>query len=179
MSELLTLDHQPNFPGEDLTEKNAALLPEVLDLPSIEGQAHHLTEYQRALYVVAHNALLLKGMKAVDSKENFQAFTEGYAALEAMMFVVTGTPSKTIVTPREYNQGLAVERTFIHHVGPGYFADYEMSERIDQFVFERPRIVQTIVETGKAKDKDIYMQRARIMGGQIAAELQRPHFEHH
>lgn len=161
------LSPQPDFPASDLTDTNAELLPHLLnDNPGIESQARHLQNYQHALYKTAYNALRFSDYPADDSLQEYQAFTRGFATFEAI--------SSVIRPAFVYDTSYASFKVQLSLIEPGAFVDVELAKRYKAWPEERPRIYDVVTKVGAKQGETFNQIRSRIIGAQIAFELQRP-----
>lgn len=89
--ELTTLNHQPNFPEEDLTETNAMFLEYFLQNKALLETSHSGAEQSNLLFNLAH--LTAKQSKDTFSEDSYHAgFTHGFTLYEIM---------SSLVAPRE------------------------------------------------------------------------------
>ena len=83
MSTLELLTSQPNFPGEDLAEKNVPHVEFYLQHErSNEALCHHFRESLQVIHKLGHNALMIHGAEMDYSEDEYNAFCDGFAALE-------------------------------------------------------------------------------------------------
>ena len=167
---LQSLERQPDFPDCDLTEKNASVLPHVLEMAGVEGYARFLERHQQALYALSVQALGILGIKPVTSidsfsPEEYRSFTEGFAIFEAFQMAVQ---------QKRYDENKAIQRAHMLYIVAEPVADLEFSQRIGHWLAERPNTETALIETGDIKGESLEQLRARTLGAQIAFELQRP-----
>jgi hypothetical protein len=167
---LILLETQPDFPGEDLSERNADMLGTyyLRHTAGLDGEAERLFEHQRALFELAQLALSLRNIRVDDAPREYRSFTQGFAAYELVQSLVTGAA---------YNTGLAVMRADLHLINSNNPSFVEIAERNILWPFERPNLYQAITVAGEAKDETEAQLHARMTGAQLAFELQRPLFD--
>lgn len=173
VSRLQAIERQPDFPDCDLTERNASVLPHVLEKAGIEGYARFLEHHQQSIYTLSVQALEILGIKPVTSiddfsPEEYRSFTEGFATFEAFQMAVQ---------QKRYDENRAIQRTQLLYVVSEPIADLELSQRVGHWLVERPNTEAALVETGDMKGESLEQLRARTLGAQIAFELQRPLFD--
>lgn len=167
---LYALERQPDFPDCDLTERNASVLPHVLEKAGVEGYARFLEKHQQSIYSLSVQALEILGIKPVTSiddfsPEEYRSFTEGFATFEAFQMAVQ---------QKRYDEHRAIQRAHMLYIVSEPIADLELSQRVGHWLEERPNTEAALIETGDMKGESLEQLRARTLGAQIAFELQRP-----
>jgi len=167
---LIVLETQPDFPAEDLSEQNADILGlhYLQHTVGLEGEAERLFEHQRAMFELAQLALWVRNIRIDDAPREYRSFTQGFAAYELVQSLVTGAA---------YNTELAVMRADLHLINSNNPPFAEIAERSVFWPFERPNLYQAISTAGEARAESEAQLHARMIGAQIAFELQRPLFD--
>lgn len=167
---LIVLEAQPDFPAEDLSAHNADMLGMyyLRHTIGLETEAERLFDHQRALFEVAQLSLWLRNIIIDDAPKEYRSFTHGFAAYELVQALVTGAA---------YNTGLAVMRADLHLINSNNASFVEIAERSVFWPFERPNLYQAITISGKAREETETQLQARVIGAQLAFELQRPLFD--
>lgn len=163
---LITLESQPDFPGRDLTDKNAEMIGAYYlpNTPGIELEARRLQQYQRQLFESALIAFALTDMpvKVESSPETYAPFTEGFASYELIQLLVTSSA---------YNTERSISRLEALYLG---VAMIDMPARIEAWPDIRPNTYRAVLGRGVGKGETIEQLQARALGAQVAFELQRP-----
>lgn len=139
---LLTLESQPSFPLEDLTDKNAALLELLLANREIFEQAHHSAEEGSAAFRIGHRAILANTSLFIDSKERLDAVSNGVAKYEVISLTVNPTQAL-----QSRDEALA------YFINPDPTLDYLslMGDTRHAFSSELPRTAEVIKESTPAR----------------------------
>lgn len=166
----IALRTQPDFPAEDLSENNADILGihYLRHTMGLEQEAERLFEHQRALFELARFSLWLRDVQVEDAPSEYRSFTHGFASYELIQTLVTGAA---------YNTGLAVMRADLHLINSNNAPIVEIAERNVLWPFERPYLYQAITAGGEARAETPSQLHARVIGAQLAFELQRPLFD--
>lgn len=199
------LEQQPDFPAVDLTKSNAHVLTYMLktDFGS-EAHADDLKESQRQLHLVATKALRTLDLAPNYDENEYQAFTQGFATLEAVADIVRsrGNEGEKVFLAPEYNMDLAVRRTedlFVGKPNIGFaqkngrlsiattnheiekqiqegnpLAPYDLGAMYDSWCNERPNTYSVILDSVPDTYPTLREVRARIMGARVAYQLQLP-----
>ncbi|HEY8886437.1 MAG TPA: hypothetical protein VIM31_02995 [Candidatus Microsaccharimonas sp.] len=167
---VIVLEAQPDFPGEDLSTSNAEMMGTyyLRHTEGLDGEAERLFEHQRALFELAQLALWLRNIRIDDAPKEYRSFTQGFAAYELVQSLVTGAA---------YNTGLAVMRADLHLINSNNAPFAEVAERTVLWPFERPNLYQAITTAGEARAETESQLHSRVIGAQLAFELQRPLFD--
>lgn len=91
---LVYLETQPNFPQEDLSDENTAMIEMLLQNHDAFQKSHETAESQSFLYWLGHRAIVTKIHPTLPDKEAHQALDYGIAAFESIAALVTGTPTR-------------------------------------------------------------------------------------
>jgi hypothetical protein len=166
-SSFLHIETQSNFPASDLTDANAEVLPYVLgDKSGINSHAKYLRDYQQPLYSVAYSALRFSDKPADYSTDEYRAFTRGFATFEAIASVV-----RPVAIYDTAHAALIAQWNLMQY---GSFADVELARRSKNWPDERPNVHDVVIIMGERRGETIKQLHARVIGAQIAFELQRP-----
>jgi len=166
----IILEAQPDFPGEDLSAQNADMLGlhYLRETAGLDAETDRLFDHQRALFELAQLALWVRGVKIADAPKEYRSFTAGFATYELVQTLVTGAA---------YNTDLAVMRADLHLVNSNTAPFAEIAERNALWHLERPNLHQAITSAGEAREETTHQLEARVIGAQLAFELQRPIFD--
>ena len=91
MNSLITAEHQPGFPAEDLTDSNAAILEILLANLMVVEERHLATERVSWAYTVGHPSIL-KAATTMYEGDHSSAIDHGVKVFESMVSFVA-TPS--------------------------------------------------------------------------------------
>jgi len=105
MSLLVGLEHQPNFPNEDLNESNAAMLEMLLQNLLFVEDGHRSTEDACWVYKVGHPAVMRVVRQVYEAEQSQHAVDHGVKLFESIVSIVS--------TPPERIAHFAAERTLI------------------------------------------------------------------
>ncbi len=159
-----TLNPQPNFPQEDLSETNASFIRYLLlNERSDQSYALFLRSSLRMLHVTGHNALQICGITVDYSEKEYQAYCSGFAALEYTTHLVRRTAIDTELAAR------ATKRLFIDTPD---MADFEIADRFAAWKESHPNTHDTIIEAGAEQGETMKQLYARAIGAEMAWELQ-------
>ena len=159
-----TLDPQPNFPTEDLSETNASFIRYFLiNERSDQSYALFLRPSLRMLHVTGHSALQICGIEVDYSEREYAAFCAGFAALEYTTHIVRRSAINTELAAR------ATKRLFID--APD-MADVEIADRFTAWKESHPNTHGTIVDAGAEQGETMKQLHVRAIGAEMAWELQ-------
>lgn len=164
----LVLEEQPDFPETDLTEHNADLLGTFI-LPhqaGVETHATFLEHTQQGLYVVALGALQLDGETRDLNKADYRSFCRGFASFEYISLLMR--------TPAAYDVERASNNVFTLYIEPGHFVNFEIGQRTAPLEASKPNVFRAITDAGEIQNETRSQLKARILGAQVACELQSP-----
>lgn len=85
---LLSMDIQPNFPHEDLTDNNALLIELVLQNKSMFETFHQTAEASSALFRLSHRAIHASVRRAIEDINALPAYSMGMGTYEAISLLV-------------------------------------------------------------------------------------------
>lgn len=137
---LLALESQPNFPIEDLTDANAALLELLLANQEIFEQAHHTVEEGSLLFRIGHRAILANTGRFIERPEQLDAISNGIAKYEVISLTVS--PDQAMRT-HEHSKVLS------YFINPEPTLDYLtlIGDTRDTFSLEMPRTMEVVKES--------------------------------
>lgn len=167
---LITLENQPDFPSEDLTEKNADMLSGYYleHTDGLDQAAEQLFDHQRDLFSVALQALWLRNVEVPDRPSHYRSFIHGFASYDLI---------QTLVKQKQYDTGLAMTRTDTLLINSNLPTFVELADKSAFWPFERPNLVRTVTAGGEVRQESDTQLHARAMGAHIAFMLQRPWFD--
>lgn len=169
MGPLAILEPQENFPGRDLTDDNAELLKLLLeDSPEIEAHARYLENHQRSIHALVQTALTHNHYEMVESTEDFQAFTRGFATFEAIIAVVKPNPHFDYDTKPGTHR---IQRLFLH---PASSDERNLLNQYEDWPNTRPNIYDTVISISEKRERTLKELRARAVGAHLSYELHRP-----
>ncbi len=164
MSALELLTSQPNFPDEDLAEKNVPHVEFYLQHErSNEAFEHHLRDSLRIVHKIGHNALEICGVTIDYSEAEYNAFCGGFAALEY---------TSMLVREKQQNDTLLIANTRNILIESGEMVDFEVASRYATWTEAHPNTYGVIVDTGAARGETMKQLQARTMGACVAGVLQ-------
>lgn len=166
---LAILETQEDFPGGDLTNDNADLLKLLLeDSPEIEAHARYLENHQRSIHALVQTALTSDHYQMVESTEDFQAFTRGFATFEAIVAVIKPNPQFNYDTKPGTRR---VQSLFLHQDSG---AKRNLTVQYEEWPNTRPNIYDTVISISEKREKTLKELRMRAMGAHFSFELHRP-----
>lgn len=160
-----TVEHQPNFPNEDLTEGNVPLVEHFL-FEHAEAKAHarYLEDSMRPLHLTGHYALEQAGITLRYDPAEYSAFCNGFAAFEYVSLVVN---------PRFIREQLIVKNAQRLLTSLEAIPELELSEGREAWMNAYPNVNDVLIENGVRSGESMAQLQARAMGAQIACELQK------
>ncbi|HEY8992665.1 MAG TPA: hypothetical protein VIM37_02335 [Candidatus Microsaccharimonas sp.] len=165
---IIVLEQQPDFPGEDLSENNADMLRYYLRSEGgLDTEVARLYEHQRVLFEMARLTLWLRNIEIDDAPKDYQSFTHGFASYELIQSVVTGTTYDTARAAQRANKYLITNQA----------PEIDAAQRSAAWPFERPNLYGAIATSGEARGETMKQLHARVVGAQLAFELQRPQLD--
>lgn len=155
---------QPEFPKEDLHESNAAYVEYLLrHEQSNRPYADMLRGSLRTMHSTGHQALQLCGITLDYSQAEYEAFCEGFAALEY---------TTTVIGQHLYDGDLAVTKTKLLFIDEVDMAEFELADRFTAWQQSHPNTYGVIVNDGEAQGETMKQLQARAIGAEMAWELQ-------
>lgn len=135
---LFALESQPNFPVEDLTDANAALLELLLANQTVLEQVHYNAERTSSLFRVGHRAILANTSQFIELPTQLEALSNGISKYEVISMTVS--PESAI---RNHDAALS------YFINPGPTLDRLtlVGDTRDAFAQEMPRTKEVIVES--------------------------------
>lgn len=159
------IEHQSNFPKEDLTDANAEVLCLMLSSRELIRQGHEAAESAAQIYKLGHRALSVAVERIFDNESSMAAFNQGVTVYETISSLVTHPPhteQEAILLLNAF--GLERQITARH------FDEY-VSEAADGLVLAAPRTAQVVAETvtGHANR---YAARLAVIGAAAARKFE-------
>ena len=163
MSLLETLTTQPNFPSEDLAEKNIPHVEFYLQHErSNEALREHFRGSLRMVHQLGHNALLVHGANVDYSEREYNAFCDGFAALEF---------TSTLVRKRQLDTAMMVANTRTTLIEGGDIAELLIAEEYPTWLENHPNTMEVITDAGVNSGETMKQLHARSMGAFVAGRL--------
>lgn len=135
------IEHQANFPQEDLTDTNAEVLCVMLSSRELVRQGHEAAEIAAQIYKLGHKALSAVVARCFESPSSVAAFNQGVATYETISSLVTHPPRTGEEVTLLLN-AFGIERQMTARNLDNY-----IEEAADQLVLATPRTAQVIAET--------------------------------
>lgn len=165
MSQLEVIQHQPNFPNEDLDDANVPIVEFFLqENPEAVSHARYLNESFRPVHKTAHYALQHAGVKVEYTPAEYDAFCKGFAAFEYISL---------IVNPRYIREQLIIKNTHRLLTAVEALPEIELADSRELWMESYPNINDVLIDTGSREGETMAQLHSRSMGAQIAYELQR------
>lgn len=141
MNLLLGLESQPNFPREDLTDGNAAVLELLLQNGGLLLRSHQAAEAAAWLYAYAHPSARQAGQRVAAVDAHLPAFSHGISAYEAIAALVQAAPTEHTEQSLQMvtNNALKLRTVLSESALLGY-----MDEASEQFKAEMPRTAAVV-----------------------------------
>ena len=157
------LEHQPNFPHEDLSEANTLWLSLGLGNNDIVTYVHtHVhTEYHFRIFRATHLPLTMAARNLYESQSTVSAINFGIKALEVMTMLVHANDLEPNLVVLENNINGIVDARNTRTVS-SYFEEAQES-----FIRETPRTAQVIYESSQRHNDP----RLAVLGGAIARQF--------
>lgn len=189
---LITLDFQPDFPNEDLTENNALYLRYLLaDEPGVIARANEIAPHQRHIHALADSAMRLLNITTNYDPSELAAFSHGFASFETMNDLVhqpriydikpahariaalfVDTRSLLEIETEELLSAVAEERD-IQPVSHDKLApEVDLANRHSILPDYFPNTYDVVIALGEARDETPEQLQMRAAGAQIAHSLQ-------
>jgi hypothetical protein len=92
MSLITGIEAQPNFPKEDLTDDNAAILELLLSNRDLVGESHVISEQTSWIFKVGHRVIATVASGILEKDDRLEALDHGTTIFEAMSGLLTATP---------------------------------------------------------------------------------------
>lgn len=159
------IDHQPNFPKEDLTSKNAEILAMMLANRDLLAQGHTAAESVTSIYKLGHAAFRKAMHRIYDSNSTTDAFNKGIAMYEAISSFVTHPPTtdrEALVTMNAF--GIA------HQMSPHNFDEY-ISQATDALILATPRTAEVVAEAAAGHGSS-HLARLAVIGAGMARQFE-------
>lgn len=159
------IEHQSNFPKEDLTDANAEALCLMLSSRELIRQGHEAAELAAQIYKLGHRALSVAVDRIFDSNSSVAAFNQGVTVYETISSLVTHPPQAEHETTLLLN-AFGLER----QITARHFDDY-VSEATDGLVLSAPRTAQVVAETVTGHTNR-YAVRLAVIGAAAARRFE-------
>ncbi len=164
MTHLEVLRPQPSFPREDLSEANATQIGYYLNHErGDKPYSNFLRGSLRGIHATGHQALQIFGVSVDYTPAEYDAFCNGFAALEY---------TSLLVNPRQYNGTVAVRKTQQILINGGEIAPILISDRYKAWLKSHQNTHGVIVDAGAKAGETMKQLHARGIGAQIASDLQ-------
>lgn len=157
---------QPNFPRDDITDHNAAMIEFLLQDTNLVERTHELSESNVYLYKIGHEALRRFGIANDFSLASHLAFSHGAAAYETMATIV-----RPIAPRYDYFQTLGQVSSILDLVNDGGRAAAQFIDARDRFTSEQPNAAETIKSASKLYDIPLPIDYI-ILGAAIERQLE-------
>jgi len=167
MKLLLGLESQANFPHEDLTDGNAAVLELLLQNDGLLLQGHAIAEEAAWLYSYSHPAARQAGQRVAAVESHLDAFSHGVAAYEAIAALVQATPAERTA------ENLLVVQANAHSLrtglGESALLGY-MDEASEEFKAVMPRTAEVVQASAQRLQHDV--AGYAIIGAGVARQFE-------
>jgi hypothetical protein len=167
MSLLLGFEPQSNFPREDLTDGNAAILELLLQNDELLLKSHDTAEKAVWLYGYAHPAARQAGQRLVAVEPRLNAFSHGVAAYEAIAALVQATPVPKTDEHLSVVKDGAVKLSV--SLGESALLNY-MDEASELFKEQMPRTVEVVQASAERLQCDV--AGYAIIGAGVARQFE-------
>ena len=165
MSELVVIKRQPNFPNEDLDEKNVPIMEFYLhEHHEADSHAKYLSETLRPIHLTAHYALQLSGVEVDYTPDEYEAFCKGFAAFEYVSLMVN---------PRHVREQLVVRNVHTLLTANDVIPEIELADRRQPWVETFPNVNDVLTHASVQQGETLPQLYSRTMGAQVAWELQK------
>jgi hypothetical protein len=162
MSLLDTLEKQPNFPREDLSEINAMYLSLAIANLRLLGNVHTAAEEHYPIFSGTHRPLMMASENIFDNGDVVRAINFGIRALEAMtLFVQANRPTPAL---EELKSNIS---NIIKPSNTDAVSNYFVKAR-DSFIHETPRTADVITESSGR----FHPPRLAVLGAAIARQFE-------
>ncbi len=165
MREFEVIKRQPNFPNEDLHEKNVPIMEFFLqENHEASSHARFLYDSMRPLHLTAHYALQLSGVEVEYTPAEYEAFCNGFAAFEYVSLMVN---------PRHVREELIANNVHTLLTATGVFPEIEIADRRQAWVNGFPNVNDVLSGVSATKGETLPQLYSRAIGAQMAWELQK------
>lgn len=159
------IEHQANFPKEDLTDANAEVLCLLLSSRELIRQGHSAAEAATKIYQLGHRALAGAVDRIFDNSSTIIAFNQGVSVYETISSLVTHPPQVEDMTPLLLN-AFGLEQ----QISPRHFDEY-ISEAGEVLVLAAPRTARVVAET-VTSHANRYAARVAVIGAAAARRFE-------
>ena len=165
MSSFEVIKRQPNFPNEDLDEKNVPIMEFFLrDQHEATTHAKFLGESMRPLHLTAHYALELSGVEVDYTPAEYDAFCKGFAAFEYVSLMVN---------PRHVREQLVARNVHRLLTATNVFPELEVAERRQAWINGFPNVNDVLTGVSVKEGETLPQLYSRTIGAQMAWEFQK------
>ena len=95
MSIITGIEAQPNFPREDLTDDNAAILELLLSNRELVGESHAISEKTSWVFKVGHRVVNAVAAGILERDGRLEAVNHGTTVYEALSALLAAAPTRT------------------------------------------------------------------------------------
>ena len=156
------IDRQPNFPKEDLTDKNAEILSLLLMNQEILQQGHMAAESQVQIYKLGHQAFARAIDRMFYESSKFDALNHGITTYEAISSLVTHPPSAENEATVILNAAGIVSTRRL---------DEYAHEAVESLVLATPRTAEVVAETTR-QPRGSDFARLAVIGAGMARKFE-------
>lgn len=164
MPTLDMLEHQPNFPIEDLSDKNAEYLGLILSNFEMLKRSHQLAEIAYPIFTGTHTPLYRAAEEFYDEPSDMAAINYGIVAFEAMTLLVIADTPKPDLEALEVNVNGVVNPNNKREV-ENYFEKAQA-----KFKGAMPHTALVIEESSSSRHGERY--RLSLLGSAIARQFE-------
>lgn len=159
------IEHQPNFPKEDLTDTNAQALCVMLSSQEMIKQGHGAAESMTKIYQLGHKAFTSAINRIYDSPTTIEAINSGITLYEAISSLVTHPPYT------EEEASLILNAFGIsQQISARHFDDYA-SEAVESLILATPRTADVVAETMNDRSGR-HIARLAVVGAGMARKFE-------
>lgn len=159
------IEHQSNFPKEDLTDANAEVLCLMLSSRELIRQGHTAAETATKIYELGHRALSIAVDRIFENTSTAAAFNQGISVYETISSLVTHPPQVEEMAPLVLN-AFGIER----QISARHFDEY-IAEAGEVLVLSAPRTAQVVAET-VTSHTNRYAARIAVIGAAAARKFE-------
>lgn len=138
------VETQPDFPRNDITDYNAAMVEFLLQDSDFIERAHQQSETHVPLYMLVHHVLKLYGIANDFPLASHLAFSHGAAAYETMATIV-----RPIAPQYDRYQTAGQAASIADLLNDGANATILFADARDRFVSEQPNAAEAIKSASK------------------------------
>lgn len=189
---IIALRMQPNFPHEDLSDNNSAMLEYILQNDDgLEAHAERLQHSQRQIHLIANRALQFLGIKTRYAEEELLSFSRGFAGFEIINDLVHPPRTYDMLPARHRIEKLFIDtrdffelqleefyRSQSEHRSPAPVTRDRPAPELDlahqhmALARNLPNTFGVLLQLGAAHNETMAQLQTRAMGAQLAHSLQ-------